>query len=249
MPLSIYNKLGLGEIKPTTITLQLVDRSLTYLRGIVEDVLVELDKFIFPIDFIVFDMEKGREVLIIPGRPFLRITRAFIDVEKGELTLRVQDQEVTFNIFHALKFTKDHDECFVGSEVDRVTREVFIEAHPNDPLEVSFISKAEPINHEIVECVNALNARSRVLGARFELLDLTSLSCSPVKPSIEVHLKLELKPLLKHLRYAYLRDSSTLPGKKVAVSFERAQKGIGEVHSRYQGDKPFHMHAQNFDGG
>ena len=58
MPLSIFQKLNLGEITPTTITLQLADRSITYPRGIIEDVLVKVDKFIFSVDFIVLDMEK-----------------------------------------------------------------------------------------------------------------------------------------------------------------------------------------------
>lgn len=177
---------------------------------------MKVDKFIFPVDFIILGMEEDKEVPIILGRPFLCTVRALIDVEKGELTLRVQDQDLTFNIFHALKFTNDHDECFAVSVVDRATREVFIENHPNDPLEVSLISEAEPINKEVVECVNALNAPSRVLGARFELLDLTSPSSSPMKPSIEVPPKLELKPLLKHLRYAYLGNSSIL---QVIVAF------------------------------
>ena len=56
MPLSIYRRLGLTEAKPTNMTLQLVDRSLTYPRGVVEDVLVKVDKFIFPVNFIVLDM-------------------------------------------------------------------------------------------------------------------------------------------------------------------------------------------------
>ncbi|XP_017984308.1 PREDICTED: uncharacterized protein LOC108663603 [Theobroma cacao] len=92
MPWSIFEKLSLGEYKPTSVTLQLADRSYVYLRGIIEDVLVKVDKFIFPIDFIILDMEEDRQIPIILGRPFLATARALIDVEKGELTLRIQDQ-------------------------------------------------------------------------------------------------------------------------------------------------------------
>ena len=99
MPLSIFRRLGLGEAKPTTITLQLANRSLKHLRGIIEDVLVKVDKFIFHADFIVLDMEEDKEIPIILGRPFLAIGRALIDVHKGELRLRVQDEEVRFNVF------------------------------------------------------------------------------------------------------------------------------------------------------
>ena len=67
MSLSMFRKLGLGEVKPTTISLQMVDRSLTFPRRIIEDVLVKVDKFIFPVDFMVLDMEEDREILLILG--------------------------------------------------------------------------------------------------------------------------------------------------------------------------------------
>ena len=79
MPLSIFQRLGLGEAFPTTVTLQLVDRSLKHPKGgggggggggLIEDVLVKVDKFIFPAYFIVLDMEEDKEIPIILGRPF-----------------------------------------------------------------------------------------------------------------------------------------------------------------------------------
>ena len=70
MPLSIFRWLGLGEAKPMTVTLQLADRSLKHPRGVIEDVLVKVDKFIFPTDFIVLNMEEDREIPIILGKPF-----------------------------------------------------------------------------------------------------------------------------------------------------------------------------------
>ena len=67
IPWSIFKKLKLGEACPTTVTLQLVDRSLTHPRGIIEDVLVKVDKFIFPVDFITLDVQEDKEVPIILG--------------------------------------------------------------------------------------------------------------------------------------------------------------------------------------
>ena len=61
MPLSIFGQLGLGEARPTTVTLQPANRSLKHPRGVIEDVLVKVDKFIFPADFIVLDMKKDRD--------------------------------------------------------------------------------------------------------------------------------------------------------------------------------------------
>ena len=70
MPLTILRKLGLGEAKSTTVPLQLPDRSLKHLRGIIEDVLMKVDKFIFRAYFIVLDMKEDKEIPIILRRPF-----------------------------------------------------------------------------------------------------------------------------------------------------------------------------------
>ena len=65
MPLSVFKKLGFGDVKLTTISLQMAYKSLTYSRGVIEDVLVKVDKFIFQVDFVVLDMEKDREIPLI----------------------------------------------------------------------------------------------------------------------------------------------------------------------------------------
>ncbi|MGI4673517.1 retropepsin-like aspartic protease [Klebsiella pneumoniae] len=83
MPLSVFMQLGLPEPKPTTMTLQLADRTITYPRGIVEDVLVKVDKLIFPADFVILDFEEDKKIPIILGRPFLATGRTLIDVQKG----------------------------------------------------------------------------------------------------------------------------------------------------------------------
>ena len=112
MSWSIFKKMKLGEARPTTVTLQLADRSLTHLRGIIEDVLVKVDKFIFPTYFIILDMQEDKEVPIILGRPFQAMGRTMMDVQKGELRLRDQEEEVTFNVFNAIKHPHDTDSCF-----------------------------------------------------------------------------------------------------------------------------------------
>ena len=75
----------------------------------IEDVLVNIDKFIFPADFIILDMEEDKEIPIILGRPFLATSRAMIDVQRGELKLRVQDDEVKFNVFEAVRHSSKSD--------------------------------------------------------------------------------------------------------------------------------------------
>ncbi|XP_038877571.1 uncharacterized protein LOC120069825 [Benincasa hispida] len=80
MPLSIFKKLNIDNARPTTITLQLADRSIMHPEGKIEDIFVQVDKFIFPADFIILDYEDDREVPIILGCPFLATGRALIDV-------------------------------------------------------------------------------------------------------------------------------------------------------------------------
>ncbi|XP_062113204.1 uncharacterized protein LOC133824338 [Humulus lupulus] len=111
MLISIFRKLNLGEAIQTTISLQLADHSLTYPRGIIEDILVKNDRFIFPVDFVVLDMEEDRKIPIILGRPFLTTGKALIDFHDGNLTLRVNGEEVKFNISNAMKFPKEQAEC------------------------------------------------------------------------------------------------------------------------------------------
>ena len=81
MPLSIFKQLGLLEPKPTNMSLQLADWSITYPRGIVEDVLVKVDKLIFPADFVILDFEEDKKIPIILGRPFLATGQTLIDVQ------------------------------------------------------------------------------------------------------------------------------------------------------------------------
>ena len=69
----------------------------------IEDVLVKVDKFIFSADFIVLDTEEDKEIPIILGKPFLATGRVMIDVQKGELKLRVQDDEVRFSVFNVVR--------------------------------------------------------------------------------------------------------------------------------------------------
>ncbi|XP_022880870.1 uncharacterized protein LOC111398167 [Olea europaea var. sylvestris] len=80
MPLSLFRELGLGKLKPTPVTLQLVDSSIKYPRKIIENILVKVDKFIFLVDFVILDMEEDKDVPLILGRPFLATGRALIYV-------------------------------------------------------------------------------------------------------------------------------------------------------------------------
>ena len=105
MPLSVAKRLSLGELTLTTMTLQMADRTLAHPEGILEDVLIKVGKFVFLVDFVVINIEEDedKQVSLLLGRPFLATGGALIDVKKGELTLRVGDKAVHFNLNDSLK--------------------------------------------------------------------------------------------------------------------------------------------------
>ena len=107
MPLSMFKRLRLGEPKSTIISLQLVDISYQHPRGIIENALIKVGKFIFPADFVILDMEEDDTVPIILSRPFLATGKAQINVQDGELKLRVQGDGVTFHVFQPMKHPDD----------------------------------------------------------------------------------------------------------------------------------------------
>ncbi|KAK9044770.1 hypothetical protein V6N11_058662 [Hibiscus sabdariffa] len=94
MPKSVFRKLGIGEAKPTTVMLQLADHSYVQPEGKIEDILVKVDKFIFPADFLILDCEADENAPIILGRPFLSTSRAVIDFDKDKIVFKVDDDQV-----------------------------------------------------------------------------------------------------------------------------------------------------------
>ncbi|KAK8644669.1 hypothetical protein V6N13_123970 [Hibiscus sabdariffa] len=94
MPKSVFQKLGIGEAKPTTVMLQLADHSYVQPEGKIEDILVQVDKFIFPTDFLILDCEADECAPIILGRPFLSTSRAVIDFDNDEIIFKVENNSV-----------------------------------------------------------------------------------------------------------------------------------------------------------
>src|ERR1051325_10658484 len=103
MPLTVFKKLGLGTPTPTRMRLLMADRSVKIPEGILLDVLVKVDKFIFPADFVILDCDVDSDVPIILGRPFLATGRALVDMDSGQLKFRVNNDEVVFNIHRSMK--------------------------------------------------------------------------------------------------------------------------------------------------
>ncbi|XP_062113223.1 uncharacterized protein LOC133824357 [Humulus lupulus] len=199
------SRLGLGEARPRTFTLQLEDRLVKHPRGIIEDVLVKVDKFIFPANFIVLDREEDTYVPIILGRHFLATGKALIDVQKGELRLRVQGDEVVFSVFKAMTYSRASDNCYSIDVIDNV---VSRRRWNSDALEVVLAGGEEDNDDaemkEYVKWINSYQPYKKKFKELEQGLERPLLS-------IEQPPELEVKSLPDHLCYAYLGEKETLP--------------------------------------
>ncbi|CAA0819572.1 Unknown protein, partial [Striga hermonthica] len=105
MLFSIFQQLGLGDLRPTRMCLQLADRSIRYPKGVVEDVLVRVERLIVPVDFVVLDVgdvhENGKDHTILLGRPFMATTNTLIDVKNGTLNMTVLGESVSISVREA----------------------------------------------------------------------------------------------------------------------------------------------------
>ncbi|XP_061373991.1 uncharacterized protein LOC133316274 [Gastrolobium bilobum] len=184
MPLSVCKSLGITELKPTMVTLQLADRSLRKPSGIIEDVLVKVDKFIFLADFVVLDMEAGHETPLLLGRPFLATARAMIDVEHGKLVLRMNEDTITVNVFDCMKRPYEGGDCF---RVDVLEEAICEEKTPMQKLEEDLKDRDHVYFADEV-------------GGAFEVLEHKESDKDTAVP------KVVLKELPETLKYMFLGD-------------------------------------------
>ncbi|XP_050915854.1 uncharacterized protein LOC127130947 [Lathyrus oleraceus] len=101
--LSIYQRLGIGNVSDTRKNLKFANHSIKNAYGIAEDVLVTIEQFYFPVDFVIIDIPEDEETPIIPGRPFMRTSQCNFDIGHGTLTLKVYDDEITLNVLENKK--------------------------------------------------------------------------------------------------------------------------------------------------
>ncbi|XP_050876016.1 uncharacterized protein LOC127079675 [Lathyrus oleraceus] len=135
MPLSIYKKLGIGTVQDTRMTLQFVDRSVRRPYGIVEDVLVKIGKFVFPVDFIILEMPEDKEIPLILGRPFLEIGRCMIDIEEGTMTLKVYDEDLKIDVRNTMQYKDDSGTSHTIEMIDQVIAQEIEKKMPQSLLE------------------------------------------------------------------------------------------------------------------
>ncbi|XP_058726287.1 uncharacterized protein LOC131597617 [Vicia villosa] len=167
IPLSVVKRLGNIEMKHTGITLQLADKSIISPYGVVQDMLVKVDKFLFPVDFVVVDMEEDRDVPLILGRPFMKTTRMMIDIDDGIMKVRVQDKEVIFTLFESMKPPKDeHDNFRIDDEKGEII-EVENQFH-KDKDKANHEGKTHHKNFKVGQMVLVCNSRLKVFPSKLK---------------------------------------------------------------------------------
>ncbi|GKC79553.1 reverse transcriptase domain-containing protein [Tanacetum coccineum] len=228
MPLSVWKMLMLHELVPTCMTLELANRSVAYPAGIAEDVFVQVGKFTFPADFVVVDYDVDPRVPLILGRPFLRTARALVDVHGEELTLRVGDEKLIFNVESILKYPRKHgDESINKIDILDTTCEDYfhevLNVHQSiHPLSGSPTPSSEPVVASLSLLISLLSGIGDILFLEELLNDDPTNDLPPLKELkndeikttnslIEDPPELELKDLPSHLEYAFLEGTSKLP--------------------------------------
>ena len=203
---SMYKQLGLGELKPTSITLSLADRSIKIPKGTIEDVLIQVDRFYYPVDFVVLDTKPvavgANHVPIILGRPFLATSNAIINCRNGVMQLTFGNMTLELNIFHLSKrhMHLEEDDCEEVCMIDAILEEQANEQQVHDVL-----------TPELSECLGeqqepqCMSLVQRYWRRKIEILPLLT-GDEPREPQ-----QLELKPLPVELKYAFLEENGQCP--------------------------------------
>ncbi|XP_057730728.1 uncharacterized protein LOC130946064 [Arachis stenosperma] len=174
------------EVKPTRICLSLADGSVKLPSGVIEDMIVRVGPFDFPTAFVMLKMDEHKSATLILGKPFLAPGQTLIDIQKGEVTLRVNEDEFMLNIVKAMQHPDTPEECMSIDIIDSLVEEV---------------NMAEGLEEELNDIF---------YDAQPELEEPEEIR-EPLKTTKEENKppKLELKPLPSSLKYAFLGDGDT----------------------------------------
>ena len=205
--------------------IQLADRSNVYPKGMLEDVLVQVDTLFFLADFYVLEMEETPMVAtpLLLGRPFMRTARTKIDVYAGSLTMEFDGEVIRFNVFEAMRYPIDVHSCYSIDVLDTLAQDmldIMREDVLAPTLEQGIGYTKEGDNIPLEELLNTCHRDVMDYVFSLEFMPYESKCPSPMSirlstnkalPSVVQAPVLELKPLPDYLKYAYLGDNETLP--------------------------------------
>ncbi|RYR59739.1 hypothetical protein Ahy_A05g025689 [Arachis hypogaea] len=140
MPLSLMKKLQINELTPTDVIIRLADKTQKQAKGVVENVLVKVGSYNVPTDFVILEMDENPIYPIILGRPFIATAKALIDVERGELVLRIHDEQLTFNVFNLSQEVSQENKESREEQNEALMQETSSEAQTTQ-LEIPWVRK------------------------------------------------------------------------------------------------------------
>nr|GEU42235.1 reverse transcriptase domain-containing protein [Tanacetum cinerariifolium] len=201
MPLSVWNKLSLLDLSPTSMTLELADCSISRWVGVAKDVFVKVGTFHFPADFVVVDFDADPRVPLILGRSYLKTERALIDVFEGKLTLRVGKEAITFNLDQTSRYSANYNDM-TANRIDVIDMDY--DEYSQEVLSFSdVITKAFLNDDTSLPPPNQGNYLPQVCK------ELKICEAKTDKFSIDEPPEVELKDLPPHLKYAFLEEFCT----------------------------------------
>nr|GEZ71577.1 reverse transcriptase domain-containing protein [Tanacetum cinerariifolium] len=239
MPLSVWKGLSLPELTPTCMTLELAYHSVSKPIGIAKDVSVKVGVFHFPADFVVVDFKPDPRVPLILGRCFLKTSRALIDVHKGEFTLRIGHEAITYNLDQTSRYSANYDQM-TANKID-VTDEACEEysqevlgffdvtaSGSRTPSDDPIVSTTSPtltlfgdsdflLFEEADAFLAILNSDPSPPLLNHEQYvpsfkeELKACEAKTIKSSIDEPPEVELKDLPPHLEYAFLEGDNKFP--------------------------------------
>jgi len=186
----------------------LADRSIKRPYGIVEDLLVKVDKFLFPVDFVVMDIEEDVDVPLILGRPFMKTVKVVIDVDKGKLKVCVDNEEVSFNVFEAVRHPKDTKSCFRIDVIEEECGKQMKSLSNHDVLLQVITKPAE----ELLELgdIEALALAKKLDQAKELVQKAENREILGAKNVISEE-SVELKALPPHFKYNFIEENAKKP--------------------------------------
>nr|GEW45060.1 hypothetical protein [Tanacetum cinerariifolium] len=217
LPTSLVDKYDLGTLRKTDTIISLADRSTKIPRGILEDVIVKVDDFYYPVDFFVMDTEspyKDVQPTIILGRPFLATIETRINCRTGSMDIVFGNKKLRLNVFNFVNFPT-MNECYKVDVIDEEVQKHATRTLKDDPLELYLTDHQRTPSSYKVE----------PLPANFD---------TGIKPPLEVPLTLEQKPLPPNLKYAFLGHNNTLPIIVASDLFGSQEEALLKVISKYK---------------
>ena len=203
---SMYKQLGLGELNPTSITLSLTDRSIKIPKGTVEDVLMQVDKFYYPVDFVVLDTEPATTganyVPIILGRPFLATSNVIINFRNGVMQLTFGNMTLELNIFH---LSKKHMQPMVDGLEEVCIIDTILKEQADQQRKQNLLTK------ELVECSEGQQEAQDMKLVQGQWRKKQEILPLIIEEGTSEPQKLELKPLSVEFKYAYLEEQEQCP--------------------------------------